>query len=248
MDASRNGHAGLGMERRSDVRARINILIAVAVRLYRDGLAAALSANDGLRILATAGTSAEIQAAALADQPDVVIIDVALDEVLALMRALRAQCDRIRILAFAVGSEMDTIVDYAKAGADGFFNANGSLAELVEAIERTAAGELLCSPRVAAELLRQAARRSSAPASHDAEQTLTKRESQVLILLKQGRSNKEIAIALHISEATVKNHVHHVLQKMHVARRGEAIARGAHAEILLADAPSFSAHDVVRLT
>jgi two-component system, NarL family, nitrate/nitrite response regulator NarL len=222
MEASRDDFGRPGIESH---RARIKVLIAVAVRLYRDGLAAALSADEGFHVQATAGTAAEIEAAALAAQPDVVIVDVSLDDVMSLIRSLRAQCSRRRILAFAVGEEVDTIIGYAKAGADGFFSANGSLAELVETIQRTAAGELLCSPKVAAELLRQAARASPLPASCDADDTLTQREGQVFMFLKEGRSNKQIAIALRISEATVKNHVHHLLQKMHVSTRSQAIAR-----------------------
>ena len=221
MEARREDCGRPGIESR---RARITVLIAVAVRLYRDGLAAALGADEGFRVQAAAGSAAEIEAAALAMQPDVVIVDVALDDVLALIRSLRAQCSRRRILAFAVGEEIDTIIAYAKAGADGFFSANGSLAELVETIERTSAGELLCSPKVAAELLRQAARASPMPVMGDTDDALTQREGQVFTFLKQGRSNKQIAIALRISEATVKNHVHHLLQKMHVSTRSQAIA------------------------
>lgn len=225
MEAIRESPGRAGIERCHEVRARITVLIAVAVRLYRDGLAAALSAHGVLVVEATAGTAAQIEAAALAMQPDVVIVDVALGDVLTLIRSLRVQCARRRILAFAVGDEIDMIIDYAKAGADGFFSANGSLEELVETIERTAAGELLCSPRMAAELLRQAAGASPLTAPRSVDDTLTRREDQVLTFLQQGRSNKQIAIALHISEATVKNHVHHLLRKMHVSTRCEAVAR-----------------------
>lgn len=110
-------------------------------------------------------------------RPDVVIVDITLDDVLTLIQTLRVECACRRILAFAVGDEIDMlIIDYAKAGADGFFNANGSLGELVETIERIAAGELLCSPKMAAALLRQAARASPLNASRGADQALTRRE------------------------------------------------------------------------
>lgn len=225
MNTSRESPGHVGIERCDAAHAGITVLIAVAVRLYRDGLAAALSAHGGLVVEATAGGAPQIEAAAFAMQPDVIVVDVSLPDVLTLIRSLRVQCAQRRILAFAVGDEVDMIIDYAKAGADGFFNANGSLADLVEAIERTAAGELLCSPRLAAELLR-AACASPLAVPHSVDDTLTRREEQVLTFLQKGWSNKQIASALHVSEATVKNHVHHVLQKMHVATRGQAIARG----------------------
>lgn len=212
------------MEPADNARAPVTILIAVAVRLYRDGLAAALSAHKHLRIEGTAGTSLEAQAAVRHLQPDVVIVDVSLEDVRSLMGALRAESSRSRILAFAVREEITTILEYAEAGADGFMTANGSVAELVEAIERTAAGELLCSPRIAAQLLRRAAHQGSRQAEHAVSPILTGREQQVYSLLKQGRSNKEIASTLSIAEATVKNHVHQVLHKLRVATRGQAVA------------------------
>lgn len=214
------------MDPGTNARASITILIAVAVRLYRDGLAVTLNAQEHLHIEGTAATPLEAQAAVRDLQPDVVIIDVSFEDVLSLMRTLRAECPKSRILALAVREDITTILDYASAGADGFVTANGSVAELVEAIERTAGGELLCSPRIAAQLLRRASHQASRQAAYGVGQALTGREQQVLSLLKQGWSNKEIASALAIAEATVKNHVHHVLEKLQVTTRGQAAAAG----------------------
>jgi DNA-binding NarL/FixJ family response regulator len=204
----------------------ITIVIAVAVRLYREGLAAALNAREHLRVQGTAGTPLEARTAVQHLQPDVVIVDVALEDTLTLMREFRAESPGSRILAFAVREEIATILDYAEAGADGFVTANGSVGELVEAIERIAAGELLCSPRIAAQLLRRAAHRVSGTVELSEGPVLTNREQQVFSLLKRGQSNKEIGAALNIAEATVKNHVHHVLEKLQVATRGQAVAAG----------------------
>jgi len=203
----------------------ITILIAVAVRLYREGLAATLNAQQHLRIEGIAGTSLEARAAVRALQPSVVIVDVALEDVLSLMHDLRAENPKSRILAFAVREEITAILNYAEAGADGFVTANSSVADLIEAIERTAAGELLCSPRIAAQLLRHAAHQRT-PSGEAAGPFLTNREQQVFSLLKRGLSNKEIGTTLHIAEATVKNHVHHVLEKLQVSTRGQAVAAG----------------------
>ena len=202
----------------------ISILIAVAVRLYRDGLAGALSGHKDLRITGTAATSVDAHAAVRVLQPDVVVVDVSLDDALGLMRALRAERPQCHILAFAVQEDISTILEYAQAGADGFVTANGSMVELIEAIERTAAGELLCSPRMAAELLRRATGHLKHQAERDVARVFTIREQQVFSLLKQGRSNKEIAVTLHIAEATVKNHVHHILEKLQVSTRSEVAA------------------------
>jgi DNA-binding NarL/FixJ family response regulator len=202
----------------------IRLLIAVAVRLYRDGLASTLSAHSHLRVDGTAATSVETLRAVRDLLPDIVIVDVSFDDALGLIRSLRSESSRSRILAFAIQEDISTILNYASAGADGFVTANGSLAQLVEAIERTSAGELLCSPRIAAQLLREAAHQAGGVFSHTADRILTGREQQVFSLLKQGCSNKEIAKELTIAEATVKNHVHHLLEKLHVTTRGQAVA------------------------
>lgn len=210
-------HAGHALE-------RITVLLAIAVRLYRDGLAVALSAQHGMQVHAASGPPSKVLAAACALQPNVVVVDVSLVGALELMRELRTSRPEGRILAFAVGDEVDTLLAYADAGADGFFDSNGSLRELVDAIVQAADGGLPCAPRVAAQLLRHAVHRAAHPVQHGPAGNLTSRERQVFELVKQGRSNKEIASALHIAEATVKNHVHHVLAKMQVTTRGKAAA------------------------
>ena len=211
-----------------DVRDRITIVVAVAVRLYREGLVAVLSAHDRLLVEATAGDAVELRDAAARYRPDVIVLDVSLDDALAVTRGVRADEHHSRILAFAVKEDIGTILDYAEAGADGFVTVNSSADDLVEAIQRVAAGELLCSPRIAAQLLRRAVhhpRPAGAPLSLA---DLTHREQQVYSLLKKGRSNKEIGIALCIAEATVKNHVHHLLEKLNVSTRGQAVAAPMH--------------------
>jgi DNA-binding NarL/FixJ family response regulator len=216
------------MEPRASTREPVSVIVAVAVRLYRDGLTAALNGQDHVRVAASAGTPVEIQAAVRQLQPDVIVLDVALEDVRMLMSALRAESSRSHILAFAVRDDINSILDYAEAGAEGFFTVNGSVAELVEAIERTAAGELMCSPRLAAQLLRRAAHHQETPTADDtASPLLSGRQLQVLSLLQEGRTNKEIATALHIAEATAKNHVHQVLQKLQVTSRTMAVAVSA---------------------
>lgn len=216
------------MARVEQARERIAVLLAISVRLYRDGLALALGACGRLDVHTSAGPPADVVLAARALQPAVVVVDVSLDAAVHLMRAVRGASPATRILAFAVGDQVDTLLAYADAGADGFFDSNGSLPELVAAIEQAADGGLPCAPGVAAQLLRLAVRRAITvqPAPQPLAGALTLRERQVFDLVRQGRSNKEIASALHIAEATVKNHVHHVLAKMHVTTRGKAAAAG----------------------
>jgi DNA-binding NarL/FixJ family response regulator len=213
-------------------RPRIRTLIVIDVRLYREGLAATLGSHENLHVAGTAGSRADAFSAVDESKPDVVIVDVALAEALDLMRELRAQTPTTRIVAFAVDEDISAILDCAEAGAAGFVTANASIDELVSAIERTIAGELLCSPRMAAELLRRAADRSDRRvAASTSPGLLTSRENEVLAFVREGLSNKEIASAMSIAEATVKNHVHHLLEKLQVPTRGHAAAHALQAPV-----------------
>ena len=151
----------------------------------------------------------DAQAAIRELQPHVVVVDSFLPDILSLLHVLRADRSSCRTLVLAVPEDITRILEYAEAGADGFVSTNGSVVELVEAIERTAVGELLCSPRVAGQLLRRVAHSAGRADARSPAASLTIREQQVFALLRQGRSNKEIGVALAICEATVKDHVHH---------------------------------------
>jgi DNA-binding NarL/FixJ family response regulator len=113
----------------------------------------------------------------------------------------------------------------AEAGVCGFVPPDASVSDLLAAIQGAVDGELLCTPKMAGVLLRRvtalaAGRPLDAPAS-----SLTMRELEVVRLIDQGLSNKQIALQLEIELSTVKHHVHHILEKLEVARRSEAVAR-----------------------
>jgi len=213
---------------------KIRVLIVIDVKLYREGLAATLRDQPPLAVVATAGDRAAALTAVRESKPDLVIVDVALADALGLMRDIRGETPTTRIVAFAVEDEISAILDCAEAGAAGFVTANASIEELVVALERVIDGELACSPRMAAELLRRAVARKEPPPPpsppvppsppEPIATALTNRERQVLGCLQQGLSNKEIAVSMCIAEATVKNHVHRLLDKLQVSSRWRAAA------------------------
>ena len=204
----------------------IAVLIVADVRLYREGLAASLASRQPRFAIATSASRGEARARVRNTRADVVVVDVATRDSLELICDLRRNDATTQVLAFAVEEVTSEIIDCAEAGAAGYVTADASLDDLVTAIERIARGELMCSPQVAAKLFRRISDKAdrpfpgSAPAS-----ALTGRERQVLDFIQQGHSNKEIAQKLNIAEPTVKNHVHHLLEKMKVATRAQAAAR-----------------------
>jgi DNA-binding NarL/FixJ family response regulator len=200
------------------------VLIVTDVRLYREGLAGSLECRDRLAVIGTSATRVAALADVAALRPDVVIVDTAMREGLDLIRELRVAQVAAKILAFAVDEATSEVLDCAEAGATGYVTGDASVDDLVAAIERIAREELVCSPRVAAQLFGRMSRtiRTTDP---NGLQGLTIRERQVLELIREGFSNKEISQKLSIAEPTVKNHVHHLLAKLDVPNRGQAAAR-----------------------
>jgi len=208
------------------------VFVIAGVRFYRDGIAAALSADPRFTVAGSAGDVREAAARLDTLEPDVVLLDLAGADAPALVRSLLESAPSARVVALGVTEAEDDVLPLAEAGAAGYVTREGSVEDLLATVESVAAGEMICSPRITATLLRRVAmlardRRAEEPGP---ERDLTSRERQVVALIDEGLSNKEIALRLRIELATVKNHVHNILDKLHVRRRGEAAAaiRGRH--------------------
>jgi len=198
------------------------VYIASHVRLYREALAGSLVHHGGLCV-AGQGTGAEALAELASLQPEVLLLDLTASDSLAVPRRAQMICPALRVVAFAV-AEVDTdVLACAEAGICGYVAQDGSVADVVDTVLRAVAGELVCPPRIAALLFRRVA--SLASGGRVAEAPLTAREEEIAALLAYGLSNKHIARRLRLSDATVKNHVHNILQKLKLERRSEVAAQ-----------------------
>lgn len=194
------------------------------VRLTRDGLARIVAAA-GMEVAWVAATPEVATGAVAARCPDLVIVDLRMPGGLDAVRTLRDAAGATAVVAFAVGPGDREVLACAEAGAAGYVPRDAAPADLVAVMRSVACGEALCSPRVAASLFRRLAALASNARSAPGPSALTARERQIVALLERGMANKEIAAALGIGLTTVKNHVHHILEKLQVRRRGEAAAR-----------------------
>jgi two-component system, NarL family, nitrate/nitrite response regulator NarL len=196
-----------------------SVLVVAAVRLYREGLSQALR-ERGFNVVGDPSVDRGLDA--LADvRPDVVLVTadprVGVDEIQAVMAA----APDARVVALAVPDAEGAIVACAEAGAAGFVTADESIEDLARAITNAAHDELGCSPSITAALARRLATLAGEQPPVDATARLTRREVEISDYLRSGLSNKEIASQLHIEVATVKNHVHNILEKLGLNRRTE---------------------------
>ena len=203
----------------------IRVLIVAEIRLFREGLVEMLQPEPGVEVVATAAGADEAVRALRDREPDVVLLDLATPRDTWLVRALLAAVPGTRVIALAVPEREEDVLACAEAGVAGYVAREGSVEDVVAAVEAAARGETLCSPRMAASLFQRVATLALERSPATIETRLTSRELEVLDLIDQGLSNKEIARRLTIEVSTVKNHVHSILDKLNVSRRAEAAAR-----------------------
>jgi two-component system nitrate/nitrite response regulator NarL len=194
----------------------IRVLVVSDVLLYREGVARGLAQHGRMSIVdALSGAEAVTRIESMG--VDAILLDASVPESLVVARQLRALRPSLPVVGFGIGSAA-TSVACAEAGLIGFVGRDGTLAELEQAIEQAMAGEVGCAPQLVAMLCRRVAALSGTPAQ--APPALTRRERQIAALASEGLSNKEIAIELRIGPATVKNHIHNILEKLQIRRRG----------------------------
>ena len=202
----------------------INIMVVSDVRLYREGLAGSLAQRHRLTVVSVANTVDDLTRVHECN-PDIIVLDMSARGSLDAIKRISSSSLKARVVAFAVEETERDVLLCAEAGAAGFVPCDGTIDDLVNTIHAVARGELLCSPRIAATLFRALHAQGPKPDADRLALTLTAREREIAPLIDRGLSNKEIAAHLRIEVATVKNHVHNLLEKLQVASRGEAAAR-----------------------
>jgi DNA-binding NarL/FixJ family response regulator len=206
------------------------VVIVTDVRFYREGLAELLARSAILRVCGTTADVDELLHLLGNGDADIVLLDVGLPDAIDCARRIASAAPAAKVVALALRETDHDVLAWAEAGLAGYVSRDRSVSELLTAIEGVARGELVCPPRIAAALLRRVgalALRADSGNRTPPVAALTLREREIVSLVSLGLTNKEIARRLGIQLATIKTHVHHILEKLGARRRLEiaAIAR-----------------------
>jgi two-component system response regulator DegU len=207
--------------------------------LARDGLRDMLSDEPDLEVVGEAANGREALTLCSRLHPELVLMDVRMPEMdgLRATKELKRRYPRISVLMVTMHENPDYLLEALKAGAAGYVLKDASQDEVISAVRRVREGESPLDQELAARLLRRlaadyAGRRAPTGPSGLRVEPLTPRELEVLELMKLGYTNPQIGRELHISTRTAKNHVEHIMAKLGVSDRTQAVVRALELEIL----------------
>jgi two-component system, NarL family, nitrate/nitrite response regulator NarL len=200
------------------------VYIISETRLFREGLKAMLVREGGLEVVGH-GSCADALKEIGRLTPASLLLDMAGHDCLVVPRQFHVILPSLRIVAVAVSELEADIIACAEAGICGYVAQDGTVEDLIGTVMRALSGELLCPPRVAALLFNRVATLAADRLLNPLDKTLTPREREIAGLIAYGMQNKEIARRLCLGNATVKNHVHNILQKLNIQRRSEIVGR-----------------------
>lgn len=207
---------------------KITILLADDHYIVRHALKDVLGKQPDFSIVGEACDGEEAVNLAVKLRPRLVIIDIGMPKLngLEATRKIKAVCPEIAVLALTIHAEDEYIVGILQAGAAGYLTKNVFGKEIVDAIRRVVAGEMVLAPEIAKQLIQYTAHHPSRSSILDESEKLTSRELEILKLAAQGLSNKEIAVRSDISLRTVKGHLAVIFSKLKVGSRTEAVIKG----------------------
>lgn len=211
----------------------IRVVVVDDHPLFREGVSHSLAADPQIQVVGEGGSADDALRLAEDLLPDVILLDVSMPGGgINAASAVAIACPVVRIAMLTVSETDDDVMRALKAGAHGYILKGIGSTELTGIVKTLCRGEMYVSPRLAARLLTEASLSAPTAAAGESRSTmradamspdgLTPREEQILNLIAEGKSNREIGEALNIAEKTVKNYVTNIFQKLHVRNRVEA--------------------------
>ena len=204
---------------------RIRIVIADDHRVVRSGLTALLGQYPWIAVAGEAGTVAEAVRETVRLRPDLVLMDVRLPDGKGYeaCREIRRQAPETRVLFLTSFADEEIVLESLDAGADGYLLKEIDEEALVRGIQEVAAGRSILDPAVTRRVLERT-RQPPGSTAREKWESLSPQERRVLALVAEGKTNKEIAMALELSDKTVKNYFSNLLDKLQLSRRSQAAA------------------------
>lgn len=203
----------------------MRVLLVDDHALFRDGIASLLTAW-GIEVVGQASDGLEALEKVRLLQPDLVLMDVKMPRCngLEATRLINAEMRQVKIVMLTVSDDEQDLFEAIKAGAQGYLLKNLRGEEFMEMLAGISRNEAPISPTLASKILAEFARKSAKPATSLPKEELSERERDVLRLLAQGQTNKDIAAYLYVSENTVRYHIKNILAKLHLRNRAQAAA------------------------
>jgi two-component system response regulator DevR len=204
----------------------LRLLVVDDHEVVRQGLVALLERREAFQVVAEAGTVAESIDQARRHQPDIVIMDVRLPDGSGIeaCRAIRAELPDTRVVMLTSYPDEEAVLSAIVAGASGYLLKQIRGRDLVAALETVGRGGSLLDPAVTERVLERIRRIASGASESDEISQLTSQERKILLLVAEGKTNKEIASEIFLSDKTVKNYVSSILAKLNLERRAQAAA------------------------
>lgn len=203
----------------------IRILVADDHAIIRSGLRTLLERQTGFAVVGEAADGRQAVELARAAHPDVAMLDIAMPNLngIEAARQIAADLPKTRIVIFSVHSDEGYVLKALKAGARGYLLKDAAEADIIHAVRVVHAGKAFFSPEISRMLVEDYVRQLQARGVDDSYELLTTREREILQLLAEGKSNKDIAALLNLSVYTVETHRSHILQKLNLHSLPELI-------------------------
>lgn len=203
----------------------LHVLVVEDNRVVRDAVAALLASENGTHVVGATGFGTETLQMVEQLRPDIVLLPAVGTRTVELTRAITRRFAAVRVLVFGIKEIAERVTEVIEAGAAGYVRDDASVEEFREVVHLVARGEARVAPQIASSLFSRLATLASARRASERARNvkLTPRELEILRLVAEGLTNKEIAARLHVEQQTIKNHMHNILERLSLRRRQQAV-------------------------